>query len=243
MSLPLLDLCSRPEVNRRDGLASAVAGVDVDELAAAYRDTVSLAPRRRAPYLVATHDGAGGASNFKSEKVLAKAIFNADRPLQVGDRHVQIIDYEVPLRDVRADAGVGEIDLLGVEVQEPRLWIIELKVHPNSDTPLKALLQALRYSAILEANSDKIASEVFERRGVRVEWPASIAVAADGSYWTRLADTVPAGESLVALRRLSMQVTKRLSIPIHLVDLGNLVAEMGANQRVLLRDPLTVETL
>jgi hypothetical protein len=53
----------------------------------------------------------------------------------------------------KADKEIGEIDLLGLDIAD-RLWVVELKVAPNTDTPLKALYQGLRYSAIVDLHAD-----------------------------------------------------------------------------------------
>jgi len=43
----------------------------------------------------------------------------------------------------KADKEIGEIDLLGLDIAD-RLWVVELKVAPNTDTPLK---RSIRVSA------------------------------------------------------------------------------------------------
>jgi hypothetical protein len=51
--------------------------------------------------------------------------------------------------------------------------VIELKVAPNTDTPLKALFQGLRYSAILDANRRVLTKEILARMGASSIWPGS----------------------------------------------------------------------
>jgi hypothetical protein len=53
----------------------------------------------------------------------------------------------------KADKEIGEIDLLGLDIAD-RPWVVELKVAPNTDTPLKTLYQGLRYSAIVDLHAD-----------------------------------------------------------------------------------------
>lgn len=62
----------------------------------------------------------------------------------------------------KADKEIGEIDLLGLDIAD-RLWVVELKVAPNTDPPLKALYQGLRYSAIVDANRQAMSAEVLAR--------------------------------------------------------------------------------
>ena len=72
------------------------------------------------------------------------------------------LDYQVPLTARQDDAGIGKIDLLGV-TDAGRFVVVELKVDgiggDRSDPPPAALMEALRYAAILQANQAIIASE------------------------------------------------------------------------------------
>ena len=70
-----------------------------------------------------------------------------------------LIDFQVPLKAVRADPSVGKVDLVGIT---DRVVVCELKIgRPagGGDTPLAALLEALSYAAIVEANYSRISSE------------------------------------------------------------------------------------
>ena len=49
--------------------------------------------------------------------------------------------------------GVGKVDLLGL-LSTGECCVLELKAASGSDTPLKAMLEALGYAAIVEANLD-----------------------------------------------------------------------------------------
>ncbi len=165
-------------------------------------------------------------SNMRSERVLAKAIFNSGGPIEIGGRSIVIIDYEVPLRSQRADSGVGEIDLLGFDAANRRLCIIELKVAPNADTPLKGLLQALRYSAIVDANRHAIERQVeHEFRVADLNWPASVVVAADSAYWDSLRGTPETGDWLAAMRILTSDLESHLNLEIAFADFGELAAD------------------
>ena len=72
------------------------------------------------------------------------------------------MDYQVPLKARQSDGGIGKIDLVGVN-DEGKLILIELKVESKhsgrGDSPFSALLQGLRYAAIVEANLEAIARE------------------------------------------------------------------------------------
>jgi len=245
IELALLTMGNDRRLNLRSGLAGTIRSVDVDEVADAYRQTVEAAPRRylqESGFFVG-HGGGGEATNIGSEKVRAKAIFNSASPLTVGDARVQILDYEVPLRGMRSDTGVGEIDLFGVEVASGRTWIIELKVFDNSDTPLKALFQCLRYGAIVEANWKAIADEAAEKFDVEFRWPPVLCVAADTAYWDKLMETKRAGDWLEALKDLIASLSKDSGFETCLLDLGDLRAELSDDGRARLVGPVTVTEL
>lgn len=227
--LPLLELSAESRVNQRSSLDQAIRKIDIGRLTTAYARTVANAPQRplsRKPF-VTGHDGGGDASSTTSEKVVAKALHNEQVTLILADKQVRLVDYEVPLRAQRSDSGVGEVDLLGLEESTNRPWIIELKVAPNSETPLKALFQALRYSAIVDANRRAFEDELIEYfGGTSIAWPAGIAVAADHRYWDRLARTRASGQWQAALTGIALSVQRALGIEVSFVDLGVMEVEV-----------------
>lgn len=111
------------------------------------------------------HDGTVGNGPIKkrgdvtielTEKRLARAIWNYKKlTLPEGRGYIRLLDYEFPLRATGENKGIGEIDLLGL-TDVGVLSVIELKYLKEGvgagDSPLYALVQALRYSAIIEAN-------------------------------------------------------------------------------------------
>jgi hypothetical protein len=224
--LPLITLASQPKVNHKSGLAENIDDLASAEIVDAYYRSITRAPQRplvRKPFL-GNHDGAGGVAASSREKVAAKAIFNSGSPLQIGSDAVTVLDYEVPLRARQADREIGEIDLLGLD-RSNRLWVIELKVAPNTDTPLKALYQGLRYSAILDANRQGLGAEVLARTGASPIWPGVIAVAADSTYWTQW-DHPRVGDWSAALKHLGDRITSELGLQIVLIDLGTVETEV-----------------
>jgi hypothetical protein len=240
--LPLISLATRPKVNHKSGLAENIAELNPAEIVDAYFRSITRAPQRplvRKPFL-GSHDGAGRAAASSREKVAAKAIFNSGSPLLLGSDELTILDYEVPLRARQADKEVGEIDLLGLDTAD-HPWVIELKVAPNSDTPLKALYQGLRYSAILDANRQAITTEVLAHKGASPLWPGVIAVAADSAYWGQW-DHPKAGDWLSALKQLADRITSELGVEIVLLDLGAVETEV-ADGSARLTAPLDLRTL
>ena len=74
---------------------------------------------------------------------------------------IELLDYQVPLKARRSDAGVGKIDIFGLNDSAIPV-VIELKVlgKGTPDTPLRALLEGLAYAAIVEANESAFRSEI-----------------------------------------------------------------------------------
>jgi hypothetical protein len=109
-----------------------------------------------------------------------------------------LLDYQVPLKANQADARVGKIDLLGVS-DRGRLMVIELKVQPKAggrrgDPPPMALLEGLRYAAILEGDFEAIASEARRRFGVKISSkPPILVVLAPCTWWRGWIGTPAAG--------------------------------------------------
>jgi len=242
--LPLITLGKATETKRKIGLAERTDTLNIDELVTAYHQTVARAPQRAVVfkrYLVSTHDGRGGSDPRSQEKVAAKAIFNRRRPVMIAGEPVEILDYEVPLAARGSDGGVGDVDLLGRSSVSGRPWIIELKVGANTEPPYSALLQALRYSAMVDANRRQLSTEVKARtNGSELTWPGVIVVAADRTYWERWERESPrAGDWLSALRQLAARVTEALGIQVVFVDLGDLSWELidGAAQLTTSLEP------
>ena len=138
-----------------------------------------------------------GSSN-RLEEHTAIALMNLDRfwPLPCGG-WFRLLDYQVPLKANQADARVGKIDLLGVS-DRGRLVVVELKVQAQaggrSDPPPPALMEGLRYAAIVEADLEAIASEAHRRFGVKISGePPIIALLALRAWWRGWIDTPAAG--------------------------------------------------
>ena len=129
-----------------------INNINVDALAAEYTRIKENAPvrsRRNKEFFVG-HDGipsTAGETNRKEEHY-AIALTNPSQPLCFNSDKIYMLDYQVPLKARAGDKGVGKIDLIGF--MDESLVIIELKVGNNKNTPLTALLESLRYAAILE---------------------------------------------------------------------------------------------
>lgn len=76
----------------------------------------------------------------RAEEIFAKRIAYLD----MGELGI-IKDYQVPLKNTRADKGVGKIDLISFNKQNKTLYLIELKYEGNKDTLLRTTLESYTY--------------------------------------------------------------------------------------------------
>ncbi len=186
------DTCWKQTTN----LADKISGIRMEGNAIyeEYELLKNCAPQRRSKgkcYFVDSHDGNLTTPNDNSnrfEERLAIAIRNKDIvwPRLKGGGF-RILDYQFPLKANQSDQGVGKIDLLGL-TDRGRLMVIELKVKKDGsrkDSPLAAIIQGLRYAAIVEANQAYIAEEAKKRFSTKiVEKPPIIQILAPRAWWS-----------------------------------------------------------
>ena len=88
------------------------------------------------------------------------------------------------------------MDLLGTR-EDGTLVVVELKIESNREDRRIAVLEALNYAAIVEANLEQIAEEVLAIKGrqIRPTRPA-IVILAPPSYWSSIAAYPPLAEFL-----------------------------------------------
>jgi len=60
-----------------------------------------------------------------------------------------VLDYQIPLKDTRADKGAGKIDMLSFDQQTNTLYLIELKYKENAETLLRASLESYTYYLVI----------------------------------------------------------------------------------------------
>lgn len=88
-----------------------------------------------------------------SEKLLAIALFNANRSFDFG----KIFDYQVPLKE-RQKQKLGEIDLVAID--NSTINLIELKIKGSSDeTLLRALIEVYTYYKLINGSLEKITQD------------------------------------------------------------------------------------
>src|SRR5580704_12560497 len=108
----------------------------------------SNAPRRAQGYFSTSRSGVTSSGGFTNriEEHLAVALWcRAELALPNGEL-LRLLDYQTPLKSVRADNGIGKIDLLGLHA-DGALAVVELKVEQNAEDRRFALLEGLIYAA------------------------------------------------------------------------------------------------
>ncbi len=234
----LIDLHNDPAVNRITEFAAlaSILASDVGMLVHCYENLLRAAPRRhdRGKRYLHGHTGTtgSGASSNRREEHLAVALYNASRRGVVfalpGQRPLEFIDYQMPLKARQDDRGVGKVDLFAV--MDGRLpCVVELKVAGETtlgDTPLRALLEGLAYCAIVEANAADIASEVAEQHALSVSRPTLVVMAPD-NYWSGYLDHPKAGKWLSAVCDLVSGLRDTLGLESYLLALLDAKFEMG----------------
>jgi hypothetical protein len=70
----------------------------------------------------------------------------------------KILDFQVPLKGKQNDHNVGKIDLISYkEDEDPKMFLIELKVFGNNETLLRAILEI--YTNYKQVDTDKLLSD------------------------------------------------------------------------------------
>lgn len=235
----LLSLSRDRVINQKSNFVEAGAQLRQVNLREMYDHAMRTAPRRHRAgksYLTG-HNGipsTTGISN-RDEEHLAIAIFNRyghhSGGLPLPDQQsVHILDYQLPLKEKMADAGVGKVDLFGVS-SSGTACIIELK-YGEGDTPLRALLEGLFYAALVQANLQDIRRELTSTACVpAIGETLTLCILGDGQYWDcyRLNPVCHGWEAM--LMGVTSQIKRQLGIDCCFVDIGFPVVQQGANGR------------
>ncbi len=161
------------------------------------------------------------------------ALWNLERrwPRRGGGWH-RFLDYQTPLKAKRADCGIGKIDLVGITDQN-RFMVVELKC-PRSDrgqSPAHALMEGLRYAAIVEANLHTLASEARKRFDCKTdaEAPPIVQVLGPVSWWRDWLDPGlkkrAAGDWDHAFADLASAIEKRIGVTVECMATDTNIAE------------------
>ena len=106
---------------------------------------------REKSYKVDSHDGKNkdNDSNREEEKIAMKLFVLSQNQGKVFDVIGKIIDYQTPLKNIRADKA-GKIDLLAYNEEEKILRILELKRPDSKETMLRCVLEAYTYLKVVD---------------------------------------------------------------------------------------------
>ena len=173
------------------GLATELAALNRNELCQEYEELRRCAPNRglrKKPYLVKDRESTSGDDSNRFEERLAMVLCHRDgwRSPRMG--RFRVLDRQVPLQAERTDSRIGKVDLLGV-TESGRLVVIELKVKPEGrprareGNPAAALVQGLRYAAMVSANREVIANEARHLGADVSEDPPMVVVLAPQAWW------------------------------------------------------------
>lgn len=239
----LVALFQSARVNRLRDLAATAAELSEDQLHCLFEQQKQTAPRRESRSYFVGHTGrtTSGNETNRREEHLAIALWSAYRRsgLPLPDGTILFpLDYQLPLKASRdkANLGVGKVDLFCVDAGgEP--WVAELKVPSaetsRADSPLKALLEALAYCAILDPNMEKLSHESIEVMGemgdllhaVRPIRP-NLLILAPSEYWDALDNARSDYLWRDPVLALSHRIELALKIRVRLVRMDNCQWEM-----------------
>ena len=225
------------EVNNITQFCEFMRQLDMEKLSDAYEEEKARAPRRE-KYFVG-HTGKPTTDNAKSnrhEEHWAMALYN-----DFGEKgevaHAEIselrfLDYQFPLKARRGDAGVGKVDLFGV-IDGAHPCVAEIKIDGESglgDTPVRALLEALAYCAIVEANIEQIVGEAREIFGVNLSAKQPrLMILARGSYWWGWKDKREAKDWRPVFLDLLKSIREHIGLHCHLAAWHGCSLSMGGN--------------
>ena len=207
---PLIALANSRDVKQAKGFREVAAGLTGESLDKLYKEEAANAPRRKESgkkYFGSHPKAPTGRRNGKDPEHLAMALLAEGRASENGEGGVELpdggqlvlLDYQIPvataavdksLGDADPNKGIGKLDLLGL-LPDGRLAVGIVKFVPPSatrggtgDTPLRALLEGLALTAIVDANRDAIAEEVLAATGREVSAEAPALILIGGTrYW------------------------------------------------------------
>lgn len=93
---------------------------------------------RKDTYCVNSHDIISiDTKSPRKEEIFAKRLMG----LKLGDLG-EVIDFQIPLKNLKADKGLGKVDLVSCNKKTNTIYLIELKIGENKDTLLRACLES-----------------------------------------------------------------------------------------------------
>lgn len=110
--------------------------------------------REKNLYFINTHDGhatTGTKTSNRGEERLALDLYG-----QYIHGLGEIVEYQMPLKDKRSNKGVGKIDLVAYQEDDPALVLLELKRPGSDETLLRAALEIFTYSKLINQQDLKV---------------------------------------------------------------------------------------
>jgi hypothetical protein len=211
---PIISLLEWKERLRRLSKADReVLRLHAADLAVAYHEQRLHAPRRAQGYFSRSRTGVTSSAEGSNrvEEILAASLFRrGSLSLPNGDS-LTLLDYQFPLKSVRANADIGKVDLLGL-FEDGTLAVIELKVAGNRKDRRIALLEGLIYAAIIERNIEQIAEEALLAKGCRVsQTRPRVLLIAPTNYWTENRTSPPTEEFEILISDVARAVPLEIS--------------------------------
>jgi hypothetical protein len=239
---PLIELANDREVRQSKGFREAAARMTGESLAEMYQQEVANAPKRYdadKKFLVNQKGTvARGGKTGKPHEHLSIALVNRfqsigeglDLPMAPAGDTLDFFSYQVPLkvRQTDPDKRIGKIDVIGA-VPENRMAIIVLKYVPptatrgsTGDTPLRALLEGLAYTAIVQANRNEIIAEIDSAHGRKLsDEPPILIILGNTRYWElcRKREAQKGAAWINQMERLGQEIDENLGITVSYLGL------------------------
>ena len=134
--------------------------------------------------------------------------------MQPGSGSLQLVAYQIPLKE-KQNSPIGKVDAVGL-LENGSVCLIELKAPQNrGDSPLRAFLEVLSYSAVVLEHHERFISDLVTcLPGVRVTQRPLALVLGPASWWNAWTNHPAAGDWRPPLRDLSNSVAEQVGIDI-----------------------------
>ena len=242
MSHPLIELANDREVRQAAGFRQAAAGITGVALSASFEGEMSDAPRLhdagRRYFIKRGGKPAAERRRTKDAEHLGAALVRQYRATDEGfalpeeEEPLHLLDYCVRVKTGPANdpatKGIGRLDLIGLVGE--RLCIARLRfLEPSAtrcgvgDTPLRALVEGLAYSAIAASNRTELGLEITERFGRSVgDAPPVMLLLASPRYWElcRKREAQKGAAWIKELERIARELEEENGVSVRYLSLG-----------------------
>ena len=100
--------------------------------------------KRSNSYAPDTHKCEINPNSNREEEKIAIRVAKAHNEPEYSDSF-RVMDYQIPLKSVQSDRGVGKIDLVAKNEQEKEVYLLELKKDSSTETLLRCILEIYTY--------------------------------------------------------------------------------------------------